>query len=164
MPDKTTTSDRSVSVTREIMAPPEVVWNLVSDLPRMGEWSPENRGGSWIKGATGPAPGARFKGHNANGSKSWTTDVTVVDAIPGERFAFDVAVGPLKIAQWSFDIGPTANGCQVTETWTDRRSWLITKMGRMASGVSDRPTFNRVSMEQTLEMLARAATDPAANA
>ena len=31
-----------VSVSREIAAPVDTVWVLVTDLPRMGEWSPEN--------------------------------------------------------------------------------------------------------------------------
>ena len=45
---------------RQIAAPAEKVWALVSDLPRMGEWSPENEGGAWADGATGPAMGATF--------------------------------------------------------------------------------------------------------
>jgi hypothetical protein len=31
----------------DIHASPEAVYDLVSDLPRMGEWSPENIGGEW---------------------------------------------------------------------------------------------------------------------
>ncbi|HAS09465.1 MAG TPA: SRPBCC family protein, partial [Acidimicrobiaceae bacterium] len=51
-----------VSVSREIAAPPQRVWELISDITRMGEWSPETTGGKWLKGATGPAVGARFRG------------------------------------------------------------------------------------------------------
>ena len=40
-----------VSVTRDIAASPEKVWALVTDLPRMGEWSPENQGGTWSASA-----------------------------------------------------------------------------------------------------------------
>jgi len=36
----------------EIHASPEAVYALVSDLPRMGEWSPENIGGEWQKKLT----------------------------------------------------------------------------------------------------------------
>ena len=53
-----------VVVTKEINASPETVFAMVSDLTRMGEWSPENQGGQWVKGATGPAVGAQFKGRN----------------------------------------------------------------------------------------------------
>ena len=38
-----------VSVTTEIAAPVEQVWAMVSDLTRMGEWSPENEGATWLK-------------------------------------------------------------------------------------------------------------------
>ena len=37
----------------EINASPEAVYDLVSDLPRMGEWSPENVGGEWQGGGRG---------------------------------------------------------------------------------------------------------------
>ncbi|MGK2958896.1 MAG: SRPBCC family protein [Acidimicrobiales bacterium] len=43
-----------VLVTREINAPVERVWEMVSDVTRMGEWSPENEGVTWLGGATGP--------------------------------------------------------------------------------------------------------------
>ena len=34
----------------EIQASPEAIYALVSDLPRMGEWSPECRGATWRRG------------------------------------------------------------------------------------------------------------------
>jgi uncharacterized protein YndB with AHSA1/START domain len=36
---------KKVSVSRDVSATPEEVWKLITDLPRMGEWSPENKGG-----------------------------------------------------------------------------------------------------------------------
>src|SRR5687767_5796747 len=47
----------------EIQASPEVVYDLVSNLPRMGDWSPENIGGEWQGGGSGQV-GDRFLGHN----------------------------------------------------------------------------------------------------
>ena len=38
----------------------------------------------------------------------------------------------------------------------DNRSWLLVKIGRLASGVADRATHNRAGMEATLENLAAA--------
>lgn len=146
-----------VEVEREIAAGPEVVWQLVSDLPRMGEWSPENAGGEWVGGATGPAVGAKFKGRNVAGSHNWSTTVTVVDAVPGERFSFHVTTGPMQIAEWSFDLVPTEVGCTVTQTWVDRRGKLITFVGSKLSGVDDRTEFSRQSMEQTLAGIAAVA-------
>jgi uncharacterized protein YndB with AHSA1/START domain len=143
----------SVSVSRDITAPPDRIWALVTDLPRMGEWSPENTGGRWTKGAATAALGATFQGTNSSGKRRWKTVATVTSFDEPRRFAFDVAAGPLKIARWAYDIEATPTGSRVTETWTDQRGWLITKLGGFFSGVSDRPTFNRSSMEQTLAAL-----------
>ena len=146
----------SVSVTVHIDATPDAVYRLVSDLPRMGEWSPENTGGSWSGGATGPAPGVKFRGTN-RGARRWSTTVTVAEATPGEAFVFDVASGPLRVARWSYRITPSVGGCDVTESWEDRRGLIIDKVGRFFSGVSDRATFTERSMRQTLERVKAAA-------
>ncbi len=122
----------------------------------MGEWSPEALGGEWIKGATGPAVGAQFKGDNQNGSKSWTTIATVTAWEPARRFEFRVT-GPVKVAQWSYQFTPAGAGCQVTETWTDLRNPLIKLLGKPFSGVGDRVSHNRATMQKTLDRLATAA-------
>ncbi|MEP6660894.1 MAG: SRPBCC family protein [Acidimicrobiales bacterium] len=149
----------NVSVTRDIAASPVKVWTMISDLPRMGEWSPENTGGKWVRGANGPAVGARFVGSNRNGKKSWTTTCTVSECEPDRAFSFDVAVGPINVARWEYHIEPLADGgSRVTETWSDRRGWLAKKLGGPASGVNDRANHNRAGMEETLRRLADAAT------
>ena len=89
-----------VSVTTHIDAPAERVYALVSDLPRMGEWSPENTGGRWLGSATEAAVGARFRGSNRKGIARWSTTCTIVEATPGEAVAWDVAAGPIQVARW----------------------------------------------------------------
>lgn len=153
-----------VHVTQDIDAPPEVVWAMISDVTRMGEWSPENEGAVWGKGVTGPVPGAKFKGTNRNGSKTWSTDAHVVDAEPGRRFSFRVTALGLKVALWSYDIEPTDTGCRVTETWTDERGRIAAVFGGPVSGVKDRVAHNRAGMEQTLQGLKAAAESAAATA
>jgi len=81
-----------VSVSVEINAPVEKVWAMITDLPRMGEWSPENQGGEWAKGATGPAIGATFKGRNKNGKKKWGTNVVVNACDAPKKFSFGLMV------------------------------------------------------------------------
>ena len=148
-----------LTVTRDISATADAIWNLVSDLPRMGEWSPENVGGEWLKGASGPALGAKFKGNNANADKKWSTTVTVSECAPGREFGFRVTVGPVKVAHWHYAIVDRGNGiCSVTESWTDQRPGLIKKFSKQASGVTDRTAFNRSGMEQTLAKLSLALT------
>jgi len=114
------------AVSRDIAAPPEKVWALVSDLPRMGEWSPENVGGKWTKGATGPALGAVFRGSNKNGFRRWSTTSTVVACEPGKVFEFAVTSGPLAVANWRYEFVETDSGCRVTESWQDhRKPWFV---------------------------------------
>ncbi len=130
---------------------------MVSDLPRMGEWSPENCGGTWGKGASGPTVGATFVGDNKNGKKEWKTKSTVTACTSPSVFEFHVSAVGVKIADWRYDITPDGDGCIVKETWTDRRGWFAKKLGGPASGVADREAHNRVSMEHTLDELAKAA-------
>jgi ribosome-associated toxin RatA of RatAB toxin-antitoxin module len=145
-----------IEVSRVIAAPAEQLYDMVSDLPRMGEWSPENQGGKWIKGAVGPAVGARFQGTNANESKRWTTTCVIEQADRGKAFAFRVSVGPIKVARWTYAFEPADGGTRVLETWTDRRGWFAKTVGGKASGVADRIGHNRAGMETTLANLAGA--------
>ncbi len=147
-----------VSVSREIGVPAETVWAMVSDVTRMGEWSPENVGAEWLGNATGPHRGASFRGTNRNGKKKWQTVATIVDAEPGRVFSFRVkAAAGLKVAEWRYAFEPTATGCRVTETWVDQRGVIVKTLGKPVSGVGDRAAHNRAGMEQTLERLALAA-------
>ena len=147
----------SVSVERSIRAEPEALWDLVSDLPAMGQWSPENNGGDWIGGADGPAVGAKFKGANEHGSHRWSTLSTVSIAERPLEFAWEVTYGPFKVARWSFRFEPDGESTTVTETFTDRRSSFFAWVGSKATGVSDRASHNREGMERTLEALASTA-------
>jgi uncharacterized protein YndB with AHSA1/START domain len=151
----------SINVQTDIAAPPERVWSLISDVTRMGEWSPEATGAVWKDGASGPALGAKFTGTNANGKKSWKSDCVITTCDPGRGFGFRVTVAGLKVAQWDYRIQPTETGCHVTETWTDDRGWFVTFAGKLATGVADRPEHNRRTMEQTLAALKRAAESTA---
>src|SRR3954451_17797654 len=60
----TTDSENTV-----IHAPAEGIYDLVADLTRMGDWSDECARVEWVDGATGPAEGARFVGHNCTGPR-----------------------------------------------------------------------------------------------
>ncbi len=140
---------------RQIAAPAEKVWALVSDLPRMGEWSPENEGGAWADGATGPVMGATFAGRNRNGFRKWSTTATVVACEPGHEFEIAVTTGCLPVARWRYEFERTPEGCLVTESWVDERSFLIRVSGRVL-GAHD-AAHSRKEMATTLANLAAAA-------
>lgn len=140
---------RSVDVDAETTT----VWTLVSDLPRMGELSPENAGGSWLDGATGPAVGARFRGANRRGWRRWSTQARVTECEPGRRFVFEVHSLGMSVATWAYDVVARPGGCTVTETWHDQRGPVMALVGRLATGVADRSGETVRSIEQTLAAL-----------
>lgn len=148
---------KTVSVTRDMNAPAEKVWSMVTDLPRMGEWSPENRGGEWVKGAAGAAVGAEFKGRNRNGKRQWSTVVRVNACEAPRKFSFGLMLLGRKWVDWVYEIEPTATGCRVTHSWVDHRTKLMDRIGGIVSGVADRAEHNRANMEVTLANLAKAA-------
>lgn len=112
---------RSMSgeVTVRINAPLAKVWDLVSDVTRIGEFSPETFEAEWTHGASGPAVGARFRGHvkrNGVGPIYWTPCRVSVNE-QGEHsahFEFTVeAGGPLN--RWGYRMVANDGGTDVTE-------------------------------------------------
>ncbi len=145
----------------DIDAPPERLYNMVSDLSRMGEWSPENQGGKWLGGATGAAPGARFKGRNRNGWRRWSTKATIISAVPGKEVSWESKALGMKVAYWRYRFEPNSNGgTTVVESTEDRRGGTMMILGRTASGVADRTAENKKNMRRTLEELKAAAEQP----
>jgi uncharacterized protein YndB with AHSA1/START domain len=141
-----------------IAAPADLVYDLIADLPRMGEWSPECERVTWRGGATGAVEGARFIGHNRAGAVHWMTQGEVVAADRGRRLAFEISFGPLKIARWEYLIlpaGADVAGCTIAEEWTDRRpTWY---RGAADRALGSRRTTNRRGMVETLASLKLAA-------
>jgi hypothetical protein len=154
----------TVSRTVAVDAPPERVFALVSDLPRMGELSPENTGGRWLGGATKPAVGVRFRGSNRNGWRRWSTVVRVVTHEPPERFAFEVDSLGLAVSRWTYVVAARPGGCTVTESWTDRRGRAMDVIGLLASGVGDRRVYTAQSIERTLAAVKSRAEQESATA
>ena len=110
------------SVTVHIDAPPESVFALVSDVTRIGSYSPETFEAEWIDGATGPAVGAHFRGHvkrNERGPVYWTT-CEVVACDPPREFAFAVVFRGRSVNTWRYVIEPAAGGSDVTESFSLR--------------------------------------------
>ena len=142
----------SISISIDVAADAHVVWSTVTDLPGMGKFSPENIGGRWVKGSTGPALGARFRGANRNGRKQWETKVKVVECVLDRLFTFDVRTPfGVRVSRWSYVITPTETGCRLTENWYRVGNVFIRRfMGPRITGRKDRPGFNVTSIEQTL--------------
>ena len=144
------------SVTVHIDATPEEVWDLVSDVTKIGRYSPETFEAEWLDGATGPAVGARFKAQNKVPNRpAWHNKpvVTVVD--PGREFAFERTEPFGGTVEWRYRFEPDGDGTLVSE------SYKVTKpMGRVGWFIigtlfarKDRTSDLRRGMEQTLERM-----------
>jgi polyketide cyclase/dehydrase/lipid transport protein len=150
-------AEKSLETSTEIAAAAGALYDLVSELTKMGQWSPENVGGKWIGGATGPAVGARFKGNNKAGWRRWSTISEVTEAAQGKRFAFHVTVMGVPIADWAYEFDSTGGATKVTETWQDQRPGWMNKLSGPVMGVPDRAVHNRRNMDATLAALKKAA-------
>ncbi|MHB1487350.1 MAG: SRPBCC family protein [Acidimicrobiales bacterium] len=146
-----------VTVEELVAASPKAAYELVSDVTRMGQWSPETTSCRWLDGGTGPAVGARFRGSNRKGWQRWTTTCTVVAADPGTRFTFDVRYGPLPISRWTYEFIANDSGCRIRESWTDQRPGWLSRLDPTVMGIRDRSQHNRETMQATLAQLARYA-------
>ncbi len=125
----------------DIDAPPAVVYDLVSDLPRMGEWSPESVGGRWMDGGTGKA-GDWFEGQNRSGDREWTRQSEVVVAEPGAEFTFVVAGVEANCTWWSYEMSASGTGTKLTERW-----WIV-NLTEALQAASPEQVQGRIDMTQ----------------
>ena len=94
-------------------APPEIVYGVVSDVTRMGEWSPETVKCEWLDGAIGPRRWRSFQGHE----QAWHPDM--VDEAdggrgrPGREFAFEVGTD----VRWTYRFAAEGTGTRLTESF-----------------------------------------------
>ncbi|MGP9845873.1 SRPBCC family protein [Brachybacterium sp. 107] len=147
-----------------IAAEPLELYELIADPSQMGRWSPENTGAEVPRPGSPATVGMTFTGSNRRGRARWVTSCTVTEAVPGERFTFEVtAIGPTKpllkgrIARWSYTFEPADGGTLVTETWTDGRTrWpdaVASRFDRFVTGGRLFSDFQRGNIARTLAAL-----------
>ena len=103
-------------------APVEKVWALVSDVTRIGEFSPETFEAKWTRGSTGPEVGASFAGHvrrNGVGPVYWSP-CQVTKCVENEVFEFVVGTEKVGVNNWGYRLEKDPNpdgtvGTKVTE-------------------------------------------------
>lgn len=150
-------------ITMDIDAPPLQVYELVADVTRMPQFSPEIVACTWLDGATGPTVGARFEATNKNrrGPK-WKNRPVVTVADPGREFTFSRTEKMAGTLVWRYRFEPHGSGTRVTESYEvteplSRLGWFIIE--RFFGG-TDRRGDLRTGMQQTLERIRAVAEDP----
>jgi len=99
-----------VTASVEVAAAPESVWKAVSDVTRMGEWSPECRK-VVVVGRRKEGLGTTFLGLNRRGLAAWPTTSRVVRYEPGRAIAWRTRESG---ATWTYEISPTETGAVLT--------------------------------------------------
>ena len=102
------------------------VWGLVSDITKMGEYSPEVVEAEWLDGATGPAVGALYRGHvkrNENWPVLYWTTCKVTECTPGQVFEFAVIMGDRAVNTWRYEFAAAGRG---VPTSPSRSTWATT--------------------------------------
>jgi uncharacterized protein YndB with AHSA1/START domain len=141
------------AVTVSMAAPPERVWDLIADVRNIGKFSPETFEAEWLDGATGPALGARFRGHvrrNEIGPVYWTT-CRVTACEPGREFGFEVLVGDRAVNNWHYRLSPADGGTDVTESFRLNQSRLMAVYSVLGGQLRRRRNLR--DMRKTLERI-----------
>ena len=148
------------SVSLHMRAYPESIYALVADVTRTPEFSPELVECRWLRGATGPAVGARFKARNKMPNRpAFSNKPVVTVADPGRAFAFARTEPFGGTVEWRYEFASDGDGTLVTESYSvtkpvSRFGWFIigTLFGR-----KDRRADLHAGMEQTLQRLRQVA-------
>ena len=142
------TGSASITIDRPVAE----VFDAVTDIARMGEWSPECVACRWIDGVDGPAVGATFSGDNVAKAgpvtlKRWTTTSEVTGYEPEAVFEF-VAEG---YSTWRYEFEARGGSTVVTESFSFPPPAGVQKF--LYETVMRRSTSMVKGMDATLERL-----------
>lgn len=103
----------------DIAAPAERVYDLVADVTRMGQWSPECYRCVWLDGATRAEVGARFRGYNRVGPYRWERMAVITAADRGRDFSFTTLDdhNGREQTQWHYRFESLPSGTRLTESF-----------------------------------------------
>lgn len=123
---------------------------MITDVTRMGEWSPETYRVEWQDGATGPAVGARFKGWNRHGVLRWSTKPRVTALEQDRVFEFDTGS-----TRWRYEFRPLGDGTttEVVESFDTHGPWWL----ELVNTATFRDRSLTKGMEATLQRIKAAA-------
>jgi hypothetical protein len=113
----------SGSVDLGVAAYPDTVYDVLSDVTRIGERSPECHTARWLSGAPAGTVGSVFRGTNRSGwAARWSRRCGVVAAERGRSFAFRTLperpdVSRRDSTTWRYDLVPVDGGTRVTHSY-----------------------------------------------
>jgi polyketide cyclase/dehydrase/lipid transport protein len=150
-------------VRRRIAAEPQLLYDLVSDVTRTPEWSPEVIECRWLDGATGAAVGARFVARNKRRWFTWSNTPVVETADPGREFAIRRTERGGGSIRWRYRFEPDGDATTVVESYEVIRPVprALHVVLRVLFGVRDLRADLQANMQTSLELIAGLAEDAA---
>lgn len=128
------------------------MYGLITDVGRMGEWSPECYRCEWVDGAATATPGARFRGYNRLGPLKWQRTAIVTTANPGREFSFTTINDRTERQEthWRYMMRQSEAGTLLTEafqflwcpTWNRTTELFIPRGRQVRRGI--RETLQRI--------------------
>lgn len=138
-----------------VAAPPEAVWEVIADIARMPELSPEVVEWRWLDGATEATVGARFVAKNKFSRGPAVGNKPVITAVePNRRIAWSRTEPFGGTVEWTYELVPHAAGTEVIESY--RAAKPVSRFGWVIIGffsTKDRAAVQRAGMEETLRRL-----------
>ncbi|MFT3876718.1 MAG: SRPBCC family protein [Propioniciclava sp.] len=151
-----TSESLTYSESIHIDAAPAAVYAAVSDVTRIGEWSPVCRECWWDEG-DGPRVGAMFTGRNVDSGREWQTRSQVTVADEGRAFGWSVGPG---FVLWACTMQESGDGTLLTEAWEFLPAGLAVFEERFgdeaAAQIADREAAARAGIPATLAAIKRA--------
>jgi hypothetical protein len=139
----------------DVVASPSRVWALVSDVTNTRRFSPETFDAQWLGGASGPARGAKFRGHVERNGKPWLiywTTCVVTECDVDREFGFQVlGLRGRPMVSWNYRLEPTAEGTRVTESFSLADTPWLRLYGALAG--RSRTRTNLANMRTTLQRI-----------
>lgn len=153
---ESSTRSHQASVTVEASA--SMLYGMISDVTRTGEWSPVCASCWWDDETDAGRVGAWFTGRNVLPGRTWETRSEVVVADPGREFAWVVGG---SFVRWGFALAPAASGTTLTESWEFLPAGIAMfeeKFGAAATGqIADRTQQALDGIPRTLAAIKRIA-------
>lgn len=147
-----------ITVSLDIPASPQRVWEVVTDISVMPRFSTELQSIEWAEGFSRAELGARFLGTNRNAAiGEWTVESEIVEFEPQRALGWAVHDVESPAATWRFELVPTPEGTRLSYTarigpGRSGVTFLISREPERAEEiVVDRLEVFRVGMTATLD-------------
>ena len=176
---------RSARVTAVVDTPPGVIWRVIADVTRTGEWSHECHAAAWLGGATAAAPGVRFRGANRSGRLRWSRTCEIITAEEPRELAWrtlpPLASSPaprpalarlwaskfkplldLDSTEWRVTLEPAGAGTRITQAYQVLRmpAWLDRILAAVTPSHVDRTAALEADLRRLGAVAAAAAGKP----